>query len=145
MAVRRGRRAATGFAADFRDFIMRGNVVDLAVGVVIGAAFTGIVNSLVADVITPALLDPALKAAGVTDLEQLAAGSIKYGKFIAAILSFIVIAFVIFLLIRSFEAAKRQFIREDEDTPAPDPAIVAQERLTGAVERLTEVMESQPR
>jgi large conductance mechanosensitive channel len=145
MTIRRGRRAATGFLADFREFIMRGNVIDLATAVIIGAAFSKIVDSFVSDVITPALLDPALKAAGVDRIEQLSAGGILYGRFLAAILNFLVIAFCIFLLIRAFEAAKHRFIREEEVEAPVDAAIAAQERLTGAVERLTQVMESRTR
>jgi large conductance mechanosensitive channel len=56
-----------GFMRDFQQFLMRGNVVDLAVAVVIGGAFGGIVNSLIADIITPLILTPALTAAGVDD------------------------------------------------------------------------------
>ena len=63
--ARKGTQAAGGFLAGFRDFIMRGNVVDLAVAVIIGAAFSKIIESLVADIITPAILNPAMKAAGV--------------------------------------------------------------------------------
>ena len=60
-----------GFATEFKAFAMRGSVIDLAVGVVIGGAFNGIVKSLVDDIITPAVLTPALKAANLADLAQL--------------------------------------------------------------------------
>ncbi|WP_036484595.1 large conductance mechanosensitive channel protein MscL [Myxosarcina sp. GI1] len=141
--VRRGARATGGFLADFRDFIMRGNVIDLAVAVIIGAAFGKIVESLVADIITPAILNPAMNAAGVDQLSQLSAGGIKYGLFIAAVLNFLVIAFCLFLLIRAFEAAKKRVMRREEiaEEEAPAPEILAQERLTTAVERLTETIE----
>lgn len=143
MTVRRGRRAATGFLADFRDFIMRGNVIDLAVAVIIGGAFGKIIESLVADILTPAILNPAMQAAGVDKLENLTANGIQYGLFLAAIINFVVIAFCMFLLIRAFEAAKKRAIHEEEVAAAetPDPAIVAQENLTDAVNRLTAVME----
>jgi large conductance mechanosensitive channel len=72
-----------GFIKEFKEFIMKGNVIDLAVAVVIGAAFSAIISSLVADVITPLLLTPALKAAHVEDLDKLAWGAVKYGNFIA--------------------------------------------------------------
>jgi large conductance mechanosensitive channel len=130
MTVRRGRRAATGFMKDFQDFILRGNVVDLAVAVVIGGAFGKIITSLIEDVITPAILNPALKAANVDDLSKLQLNSIKYGSFLAAIINFIVIAFVIFVMIRALEKFKRQ--EEAEAAAAPD----AQERLVGVLERL---------
>lgn len=147
MAVRRGRRAVTGFWADFRDFIMRGNVIDLAVAVVIGGAFGKIIDSFVTDIITPTILQPALEASGTNQLQNLTADGVKYGVFLAAILNFLVIALCMFLVIRLFEAAKKQFVREEEiEEAAPvDPVVVSQERLTGAVERLTQVIETQSR
>ena len=71
-----------GMVKEFKDFIMKGNVVDLAVAVIIGAAFNSIVSSLVYDVITPLLLTPALKAAHAENLDSLAWGAVKYGKFL---------------------------------------------------------------
>ncbi|HXB42334.1 MAG TPA: MscL family protein, partial [Bacteroidia bacterium] len=68
-----------GFISEFKKFAMRGNVIDLAVGVVIGAAFSNIVTSLINDMITPLILKPALDAAHLTNLEELTAfGSVKY-------------------------------------------------------------------
>ncbi|GAB4368506.1 MAG: large conductance mechanosensitive channel protein MscL [Elainellaceae cyanobacterium] len=143
MAVMRGRRAAGGFLADFRDFIMRGNVIDLAVAVIIGTAFNQIVSSFVEDIITPALLQPALTAAGVDQLSGLSMNGIRYGVFLAAVINFLVIAFVLFLMIRAFEHAKKRLIRQEEVAAEAevDPAIAAQENLTHAVERLTMVIE----
>lgn len=104
-----------GMISEFKDFIAKGNVMDLAVGVIIGGAFGGIVKSLVDDVITPALLNPALKAAQVEDLAGLKTdGGILYGKFLAAIIAFLVIAFVIFLLVKSLNKMKKP-----EEAPAP--------------------------
>ena len=90
-----------GMMKEFKDFAMRGNVIDLAVGVVIGGAFNKIVTSLVDDIITPAILTPALKAADLTDLAQLTipGTAIKYGNFISNIISFIIVAFALFLVI----------------------------------------------
>jgi large conductance mechanosensitive channel len=144
MTIRNSRRAATGFLADFRDFILRGNVIDLAVAVIVGGAFNKIIESLVTDLITPAILQPALQAAGVAQLSELTAGGIKYGLFLAAVLNFLVIALVIFLLIRSFEKAKKRLSREEEMEAAeapPPPELIATERLTDALEQLTAVME----
>ncbi len=140
MALQNGKRAAGGFIKDFQAFILKGNVIDLAVAVIIGGAFGKIVTSLIEDIITPLLLNPALKAANVQDLAKLQINGIKYGVFIAAVINFLVIALVIFLIIRSFEAAKRKEQREEAAASEvkPDP----QERLTLAVERLAEVMES---
>jgi large conductance mechanosensitive channel len=140
--VRRGTQAAGGFLAGFRDFIMRGNVVDLAVAVIIGAAFGKIIDSLVTDIITPVILNPAMKAAGVDELSKLSAGGVQYGLFLAAVLNFLVIAFCIYVMVQLFENAKRRVIRQEalaEETP--DAGVLAQERLTTAMERLTEVIE----
>lgn len=142
MAVTRGRRAATGFLGEFLDFINRGNVVDLAVAVIIGTAFSKIVDSLVTDIITPALVGPALAAAGVDRLEDWVVGDgIKLGLFLAAILNFLIIAFSVFVAIRIYESFKRRLIRTEAVEAPPDVTIVAQERLTTAIERLTEVVE----
>ena len=99
---------------EFREFIFKGNVVELAVAVIIGAAFGAIVSSLVDDVITPLLLTPALKAVGAEDINQLTWGSVKYGNFLAAIIKFIVIAFVLFLLIKTMN----KVIQKKEAAPA---------------------------
>jgi large conductance mechanosensitive channel len=137
-------RHATGFFADFQKFISQGNVVELAVAVIIGGAFGKIVESFVTDIITPAVLSPALKAANVDDLANLSAGGIKYGSFLAAVLNFLVIAFSIFLVIRALESAQRRLRRQDIEEPAaaPEPLLLSQERLTTAVERLSQVIES---
>ncbi len=141
--VRRGTEAAGGFLSGFRDFIMRGNVVDLAVAVIIGAAFSKIIDSLVGDIITPAILNPAMKAAGVDKLSELSAGGIQYGLFLAAVLNFLVIAFCIYVLVQAFEKAKKRLIRQEAlAEEAPDATISSQERLTGAIERLTQVIET---
>lgn len=115
-----------GMISEFKDFIAKGNAMDLAVGVIIGGAFGAIVNSLVADVITPALLNPALKAAQVEDLASLKTdGGILYGKFLAAVISFLVIAFVIFLMVKAINSMKKK-----EEAPAPAaPAGPTQEEL----------------
>ncbi len=137
------------FFSDFRDFIMRGNVIDLAVAVILGGAFNGIVNSFVQDIITPAILSPAIKAAGVDKLSDLSISGIKYGLFLSSVINFLVIAFCLFLVIRSFEAVKRKLIRQEEIAEAEAEAvvaeeanleIVAQENLTKAIETLTQVI-----
>lgn len=86
---------------EFKDFILKGNVIDLAIAVIIGAAFGAIISSLVDDIITPLLLAPALKAAGVEDIGKLMWGTVKYGNFLAAIIKFLVIAAVLFAIIKS--------------------------------------------
>ncbi|MBD2089917.1 large conductance mechanosensitive channel protein MscL [Microcoleus sp. FACHB-1515] len=135
-------RRSRSFLSDFREFIMRGNVVDLAVAVIIGGAFGQIVNSFVEDIVTPLILNPALQAANVDDLARLQANGIKYGLFLSAVLNFLVISLVIFLMIRALEAAKRRFIREEAAAEEPaDPVLAAQERLTSSIDRLTQTID----
>jgi large conductance mechanosensitive channel len=97
-----------GMAKEFKDFIMRGNVVDLAVAVVIGTAFGAIVSSLVEHIITPLLLAPALKAANLQDIDKLAWGAVKYGSFLAAVIKFIIIAFILFLIVKGFKTLEKK-------------------------------------
>jgi large conductance mechanosensitive channel len=99
-----------GFIREFKDFAVKGNVIDLAVGVIIGGAFGKIVSSLVEDIITPALLGPALKAAGLADLSKLTltGTAIKYGSFVSQVLSFLIVAFILFLMIRILNGAKKK-------------------------------------
>jgi large conductance mechanosensitive channel len=107
-----------GMLKEFKDFAMKGNVIDLAVGVVIGAAFGKIVSSLVDDVITPLILAPALKAANLSNIAELKWGEVKYGNFLSAALSFIVIAFVLFLVIKAINRMKK----EEPPTPPAEPS-----------------------
>jgi len=97
-----------GMGKEFKDFIMRGNVVDLAVAVVIGAAFGAIVSSLVDNVITPLLLTPALQAAHLQDIDKLAWGAVKYGSFLAAVIKFVIIAFILFLIVKGFKTLEKK-------------------------------------
>jgi large conductance mechanosensitive channel len=107
---------------EFKAFAMRGNVVDLAVGVIIGAAFGTIVNSFINDVITPLLLKPALDAANLSKLEDLTVfGAVKYGKFLSATINFIIVAFVLFMIVKAMNAAKKKEEAKPEP-PAPTPA-----------------------
>ncbi|WP_276500025.1 large conductance mechanosensitive channel protein MscL [Terrimonas pollutisoli] len=102
---------------EFKEFATKGNVVELAVAVIIGGAFGKIINSLVEDIITPVLLKPALEAAGAANIETWAPGGVLLGKFIAAILSFIVIAFVLFLIIKGMN----KVVRKEAAAPPPTP------------------------
>lgn len=111
-----------GMVSEFKEFAFKGNVMDLAVGVIIGAAFGKIVSSLVEDVITPLLLNPALKAAGAEDISKLAWNGVTYGNFLSAVISFLCIAVVLFFLIRGANKMQK---------PAPEaaPAGPSQEEL----------------
>jgi len=102
---------------EFKEFAMKGNIIDLAVAVVIGGAFGAIISSFVDDVITPLLLTPALDAIGAKDIGQLTWGTVKYGNFIAAVIKFVVIAFVLFLLIKGMNT----LIKKKEAAPAASP------------------------
>ena len=111
---------------EFKNFAMRGNVVDLAIGVIIGGAFGKIVSSLIEDVITPLLLKPALEAASLTKLEELTVfGAVKYGNFISAVINFVIIAFVLFMIIKGVNAAKKK----EEAAPAAPAAPSADIKL----------------
>jgi large conductance mechanosensitive channel len=124
---------------DFKAFIMRGNVVDMAVGIIIGAAFGKIVSSLVTDVIMPPLglliggVD--FSALGVT-LRQAAGSSpavvLKYGVFINTIMDFVIIAFAIFLLVRGLNSLRKK----EEAAPAVPPPPSKQEVLLGEIRDL---------
>ncbi|WP_297242677.1 large conductance mechanosensitive channel protein MscL [uncultured Flavonifractor sp.] len=110
-----------GFLAEFRKFVARGNVMDLAVGVIIGGAFQSIVNSLVNDVINPLLGmltgDSASLAASLT-FQLPGGGQLMLGSFINAVINFFIMAFVIFLLVKGINA----FHRKKEAAPkAPEP------------------------
>ena len=133
-----------GFVAEFKEFISRGNVLDMAVGVIIGGAFGKISTSLVNDVIMPAIsmltggIDFSswkviLKAAvagadGVIDPSTEVA--IRYGTFLATILDFLIIAFAVFCLIKGINAFRRKKTEPEEpDGPAPEPEPSNEEKL----------------
>lgn len=109
---------------EFKDFIMRGNVLDLAVAVVIGAAFTAIVSSLVDHVITPLLLAPALKFAHLENIEQLSWGTVKYGSFVSAVIKFVIIAFILFLIVKAFKTLEKKKV-PPASAPTPTEKLLA--------------------
>jgi large conductance mechanosensitive channel len=96
------------FIKEFKTFAMSGNIVDLAVAVIIGGAFGSIVSSLVDDIITPLVLTPALQAAHVNDITSLSWGAVKYGNFLSSIIKFTIIAFVLFAIIKAMNAFKKK-------------------------------------
>ena len=110
---------------EFRDFINRGNVVDLAVAVIIGGAFGAIITSLVNDIIMP-LIGVIMGGLDFASLSiQVDEATILYGSFIQAIVNFAIIAFVLFLIVRSFN----KLHKEEEEAPAPPPEPSAEEKL----------------
>ncbi len=115
-----------GFFAEFRKFISRGNVIDMAVGITVGGAFTAIVNSFVNDFINPIVgllvggidfssLQIVLKPA----TETTEAVAIRYGLFINAIISFVIIAFALFLVVKAFNKLKDSAAKKEEKAAAP--------------------------
>jgi large conductance mechanosensitive channel len=124
------RNGARSFLGDFKDFIHQGNVVDLAVAVVIGGAFGKVVDALVS-LVVGGLLEPAMKKAGAASIASWPAGSL-----LVALINFVVIAFVVFLIVRAIESMKRKDARAAEAAPAPDP----QEQLALAASRLADAL-----
>ncbi len=115
---------------DLKNFLLRGNVVDLAVAVIIGAAFGAIVTSLVNDIITPLILNPALSAAGVDKIAELSWNGIAYGNFLSAVINFLVIGTVLFFIVKAAEKAQSFGKKQEEvveEEPAPTELEVLQE------------------
>lgn len=105
---------------EFKEFAMKGNVVDLAVAVIIGAAFGRIITSLIDDIITPLLLKPALDAAHLSRIEELTVmGTVKYGMFLSAVINFIIVAFILFLIIKAVVASRKEKVAAPAAPPAP--------------------------
>ena len=106
---------------ELKNFLLRGNVVDLAVAVIIGAAFGAIVTSLVNDIITPLILNPALSAAGVDKIAELSWNGIAYGNFLSAVINFLVIGTVLFFIVKAAEKAQ-SFGKKQEEVVEEEPA-----------------------
>ena len=108
------------FLQEFKEFAMRGNVMDMAVGVVIGGAFKAIVDSLVADII-----NPILGMFGNQDLTayaiKIGEASINYGSFLTAIINFIIMAFVIFLIVKMMNRLREHGKKKEAPKPAEPP------------------------
>jgi large conductance mechanosensitive channel len=142
---------------EFREFIMRGNVLDLAVGIIIGAAFTAIVGSLVDDIIMPPIGvilggvdfsniytvlregDPAGPYASLQAAKDAGAAVIAWGVFVNAIIKFLIVALAVFLLVKAVNRMMRfrKVEEKAEEAAKPDP----QEKLIAAMDRLTATLE----
>ena len=109
---------------DLKAFLLRGNIVDLAVAVVIGAAFGAIVTSFVNDIITQLILNPAMKAAGVEKIAQLSWNGVAYGSFLSAVINFLVVGTVLFFVVKAAEKAqnlgKKEEAAEEEAAPTQE-------------------------
>ncbi len=112
---------------ELKNFLLRGNVVDLAVAVIIGAAFGAIVTSFVNDIITPLILNPALKAAGVKKIAELTWNGVAYGSFLSAVINFLVIGTVLFFVVKAAE--KAQNLGKKEEAVEEEAAAPTQEEL----------------
>ncbi len=106
---------------EFRDFIARGNVIDLAVAVILGVAFGAIVTSLVNDIVMP-LIGIIIGGISFTSLMvQVGTAQVKYGNFIQALVNFLIIAFVIFLIVRSINKLQARFQKPAAPAAPPPP------------------------
>lgn len=146
---------------EFREFILRGNVLDLAVGIIIGAAFGNIVNSLVKDIIMPPIglilgnvdfsnlyillkdgVDQAGPYASLADAQAAGAVTINYGLFITLLINFLIIALAVFFLIKAVN--RMMAMRKVEEAQAPAPAEPdPQEKLIATLDRLANALETQ--
>ncbi len=121
-----------GFIAEFRKFIMRGNVLDMAVGVIIGGAFQAIISSLVNDIIMPVIslitggidftnwfvsLD-GTSYATLAAAQEAGASTLNYGVFITAVINFLLMAIVVFLIVKGMNKAAEKVAKKKEDAPA---------------------------
>ncbi|MCP2037915.1 MULTISPECIES: large conductance mechanosensitive channel protein MscL [Chryseobacterium group] len=116
-----------GLVQEFKEFAFKGNVVDLAVAVIIGGAFGKIITSFVDDVITPLLLNPALEAANLKNISELTWNGVKYGNFLSAIISFLIIAMVLFMLIKAVNKVNKPAV-EAPAGPSNEEVLLAEIR-----------------
>lgn len=143
-----------GFIKEFREFALKGNMLDLAVGVIIGAAFGGIVNSLIKDIIMPIVgmagnvdFNNRFLPLGGTVSEQLKTNPnltleqargfgpvLAYGSFITVTINFLILAFCIFLVVKAFNTARKRF--EAEKPPAPPAGPSNEEKLLAEIRDL---------
>ena len=119
---------------ELKAFLLRGNVVDLAVAVVIGAAFGAIVTSFVNDIITPLILKPALKAARVQNIAQLSWNGVAYGSFLSAVINFLVVGTVLFFVVKAAE--KAQNLGKKDEVTEEEAAAPTQEELLAEIRDL---------
>jgi len=121
---------------DLKAFLLRGNVVDLAVGVIIATAFGAIVTSFVNDIITPLLLNPALKAANVDRIAELSWNGVAYGSFLSAIINFVVVGTVLFFVVKGIEKAQSLGKKEEaEEAPAGPTELEVLQEIKALLEK----------
>lgn len=130
------KKKGTGFISEFKSFILKGNVMDMAIGVIIGTAFADIVNALTADFINPIIgLLGGADVAGEIVIKTLTDGTkitINYGHFITQVINFVIMAFVLFIILKAFnslvEAGKKKIAKEkEEDAKKSDEVVLLEE------------------
>lgn len=122
----------SGFLAEFKTFIARGNVMDMAVGVIIGGAFSNITTSLINDIVMP-VLGIFTSSVSFADLTlNIGPTVIAYGNFIQAVLNFLIMAFVVFCLVKTLN----RFHKKKEAAPPPPPGPSAEEKLLAEIRDL---------
>ena len=108
------------FMEEFKAFISRGNVMDMAVGIIIGGAFQAIINSLVNDILMP-LIGMIIKTESLADLKvMVGTAEITYGAFIAAIINFLLMALVLFIIVKAMNTIREKTKKEEEEAPKED-------------------------
>ena len=124
------------FFNEFKKFIARGNVIDMAVGIIVGTAFTKIVNSFVADVVTPAISIitgkvnlTGLKIVVSEATETTKELAITYGNFLQAVIDFLIIAFVVFVMVTAINKFHERLKKKEEEVPQEPPKPTKEEEL----------------
>ena len=131
------KKKGTGFIDEFKNFILKGNVMDMAIGVIIGTAFADIVNALTADFINPIIgLLGGADVAGEIVIKTLTDGTkitINYGHFITQVINFVIMAFVLFIILKAFnslvEAGKKKIVKEKEVIATKSDEVVLLEEI----------------
>lgn len=119
---------------ELKNFLFRGNILDLAVAVIIGGAFGAIITSFVNDIITPLILNPALKAANVENIAELAWNGVKYGSFLGAVINFLIVGTSLFFVVKAAEKATALTKKAEEE--AAEAAGPTQEELLAEIRDL---------
>ncbi|HEM9280895.1 TPA: large conductance mechanosensitive channel protein MscL [Streptococcus agalactiae] len=118
---------------ELKEFLFKGNVLDLAVAVILGAAFNAIITSLVKDVITPLILNPVLKAAGVSNIAQLSWNGVAYGNFLSAVINFLIVGTTLFFIVKAANKVMAKKPAEEEIIEVVKPT---QEQLLAEIRDL---------
>ena len=135
-------KKSKGFIGEFKEFISRGNVVDMAVGIIVGSAFTAIVTSLVNDIITP-IIGYLIGGLNFSDfkfefpaiVEGLTPATITYGNFIQTVINFLITTFAVFCMVKVLNSLRRK-----KEEPAPEePAAPAEPEIPADIQLLTEI------